>query len=232
MVKLHQKILFCVEKYGIIKYNRHLITKRGAEMEITNAYSVVPFSLYKYATIPCSEAFINVNFDNILLTLGKYCFNEPNATPNRVCALLRDRINSEWHLNRKRKSKKKISATQIKSVRRSFNRLISHDTFVRIPFDVVPIFFFILSLLKSIDNENADIQKYINDMNKLEIGQYLYKNHTEIFNNEMDNRVAHITDRDLINKYNRLNANLNEYHSIMKKHYNEIEWHNIHQYRL
>ena len=73
MVKLHQKVLFCVEKYGTIKCNRHLITKRGAEMEITNAYSVVPFSLYKYATIPCSEAFININFDNILLTLGKYC---------------------------------------------------------------------------------------------------------------------------------------------------------------
>jgi len=232
MVKLHQKVLFCVEKYGTIKCNRHLITKRGAEMEITNAYSVVPFSLYKYATIPCSEAFININFDNILLTLCKYCFNEPNATPTRVCALIRDRINSEWHLNRKRKSKKKVSATQIKSIRRSFNRLISNDLFVRIPFDVVPIFSFILSLLKSIDNENADIQKYINGMNRLEVGQYLYKEHTDIYNRQKLNRVAHITDPGLLQKYERLDANLNEYHSIMKKHYNEIDWHKLDQYRL
>ena len=232
MIKLYINILLCVEKYGIITYNRCLILKRGTEMETTNAYSIIPFSLYKYATIPCSKAFVNVNFDNILLTLGKYCFNEPNATLDRVCALIRDRINSEWHLNRKRKSKKKVSATQIKSIRRSFNRLISKDYFVRIPFDVVPILFFILSLLKSIDNENADIQKHINNMNQLEVGQYLYKEHTEIYNRERLNRIAHITDPSLLQKYERLDANLNEYLSIMRKHYNEINWYNLDQYRL
>ena len=201
-------------------------------MSNTREYNFVLSPLRKYATFPCNEAFVNKNFDGILLDLGKYYFHRPDAKENQICSLIKDELNKEWHLNRIRNYKKRVSTSQIKSIRRSFNRLVSNTTHVRIPFDVVPILFYILSLYKSIDSENATIQTKKNAMNNIKIGDYLYKEHTKIFNDQYNSRMQQITEPELIQKYIRLEANLNYCDSIMKTTYGSIQWNNINTYRL
>ena len=201
-------------------------------MSNTREYNFVLSPLRKYATFPCNEAFVNKNFDGILLDLGKYYFHRPDAKENQICSLIKDELNKEWHLNRIRNYKKRVSTAQIKSIRRSFNRLVSNTTHVRIPFDVVPILFYILSLYKSIDSDNATIQTRINAMNVVKIGDYLYSDHTIIFNSVYPTRKPQITETELIEKYKRLDANLNHDDSIMRITYNDIKWNSIDTYRL
>ena len=203
-----------------------------SEKNIKRAYNIVPVSINKYATLPCQEAFQNTNFDDILVVLGENYYGMPNASINQICALIKDQINQEWHLNRKRNHDKKISTKQIKSIRRSFNRIVSNNNYVRIPFDVVSIFFFILSLLKSIETPSDDVKKYINNLNRIEVGEYLYKEHRQSFKNEYEHRIRHLRDNSLREKYETLHSMLVSTYTIMTKKFNEIEWHKIDEYKL
>jgi len=60
--------------------------------------------MYKYAKIHCKDSYTNANFDNILDIIGKYYFHRDDLGINGVCALIKDEINKEWHLNGLRKS--------------------------------------------------------------------------------------------------------------------------------
>ncbi len=189
--------------------------------------NVVVFHTYRYATFNCENIYFNTNFDAILKELGKFYFKRPDLGVNGVCSLIKDEINKEWHLNglKKKVQLKRVSTNQIKTIRRSFHKLRDKDeNFIRIPFNVVPIFFFILSLLKQIDNENSNVNKLIQSMNFNTIGEYIYDYHMQIFKTNYKKRVALLTDPALKNKYLTLEANLIGFHTIMNKYFRDIEW--------
>lgn len=154
-----------------------IYNSKGYDMRALDSYSLILFPVYKYATIPCNGEYYNDFFDDLLKEIGKHCFGRPNASVNEICRLIRDRINCEWHLNRirKRTKGKSVSATQIKTIRRSFKKISNHEKYIiRIPFDVVSILVYILSLAKSIDTENSIIYTYIRKMNEDTIGNVIY----------------------------------------------------------
>lgn len=212
-----------------------IYNSKGYDMRALDSYSLILFPVYKYATIPCNGEYYNDFFDDLLKEIGKHCFGRPNASVNEICRLIRDRINCEWHLNRirKRTKGKSVSATQIKTIRRSFKKISNHEKYIiRIPFDVVSILVYILSLAKSIDTENSIIYTYIRKMNEDTIGNVIYAYHTLAFREEYNNRITHLTDTGLKDKYKKLKANLSGYDTIMNREFDSINWNNIDQYRL
>ncbi len=196
-------------------------------------YNPIFLPTYRYATFPCDKIITNFNFDDVLREIGKFYFHRPDAGLNAICSLIRDEINREWRLNglKKKIRLKRVSTTQIKTIRRSFLKIRNNDEkYVRIPFNVVSIFFFIISLLNRIDNENSSANKYINAMNKTCISDYLYFEHVQIFKKHFDKRKNQLTDKDLIEKYDLLNANLTGQYSLMKLKHEEVDWDNNKEY--
>lgn len=196
-------------------------------------YSFVMLPIYRYVTIPCDEKYQNKNFDELLLLIGRYYFKNPSLGINRVCALIKDEINAEWHLNRLRKSiqRKKITTMQVKSVRRSFSRI--HDAgqqFIRIPFNIVPIFFYILSLLSQISEENLAAYEFASRMNTCIIGDYLYNYHTKEFVKKYPIYSKRISDKSLVGKYLKLNSNLTGPQSFMQHYFKDIQWNKLDSY--
>lgn len=202
-------------------------------MEKLDTYSFTIYPNLRYAEFLCKDKIFNTNFDELLMDIGKYYYKKTDIGVNRICALIRDEINKEWHLNklRKRIQLKKVSATQIKTIRRSFLKINdSNQNYIRIPFDVVSILFYIIKILYSIDNENFDKNKYINAMNKTKISQYLYKEHTRIFKEQYLNKINCLSDRALIEKYNRLYSMLTGFDSFLSHPFKDIDWNKSNQY--
>ncbi len=199
-------------------------------------YNVVAFPVYRYATFTCNDRYQNINFDEILQQLGKFYFKQPELGLNAVCSLIRDEINKEWHLNSfKRKIRmKRVSTNQIKTIRRSFLKIHNHnENFIRIPFDVVSILFFIIQLVNRIDDENASIEQIKRELNDVNIGSYLYRYHAQVFEDQYDNvrrDKVRQESRVLFEKYERLQARLTSNQSIMKKKYKEVDWNNASDY--
>ena len=126
---------------------------------------------------------------------------------------------------------KRISTNQIKTIRRSFLKVRNRQNFIRIPFEVVSILFFILQLLNRIENEN-DVLKHIkNELNNMSIGDYLYQHHTYVFSQEYKVKMNALRDEPfMLAKYQHLEANLIGGYSIMAKRYDEIDWDNANDY--
>mgnify|MGYP004669858405 CR=1 FL=1 len=202
-------------------------------MKKLDSYSFTIYPNLRYAEFLCDDKIFNTNFDELLMDIGKYYYKKTDIGVNGICALIRDEINKEWHLNklRKRIQLKKVSATQIKTIRRSFLKINdSNQNYIRIPFDVVSILFYIIKILYSIENENFDKSKYINAMNKTTISQYLYKEHTQIFNEQYLNKINCLSDRALIEKYNRLYSMLTGFDSFLSHSFKDIDWNKSNQY--
>lgn len=202
-------------------------------MKYLEKYNPVILSTYRYATMPCGEMFQNVNFDDILREIGKFYFHQPEAGLNAVCTLIRDEINREWKLNgfKKRARMKRVSTTQIKTIRRAFFKITrSDEKYIRIPFNVVSILYFIINLLNRIENGNSSVHRYFTSMDKTCISDYLYSKHTKIFKDNFDKRKNQLTDEELKWKYDILNANLTGQYSIMQKKYSAVDWDNIEEY--
>lgn len=202
-------------------------------MKVFEKYNVVLMPEIRYVTLPCDKLIQNINFDNILKEIGRYYFKKPEASMNRICAMIRDSLNAEWHLNRRRKRKKRVSATQIKTIRRSFKKITKDgDFFLRIPFDVVPILFYILNLARSIDNENSSIHSIFKEMEKMPIADYLYSYHRDVFSKEFNTRINNITDEVLICRYNKLNGYLTGHLSFMTSNYSDFSSHKLKDYKI
>lgn len=202
-------------------------------MKFLEKYNPVILPTYRYATLPCSEMFQNINFDEILKEIGKFYFHQPEAGLNAVCTLIRDEINREWKLNgyKKRARMKRVSTTQIKTIRRAFFKITSgEEKYIRIPFNVVSILYFIINLLNRIEDENSSIHKYFTLMNKTCISDYLYSKHTKIFRENLVKRKNQLTDEELKCKYDKLNANLTGQYSIMQKKHSDVDWDNGEEY--
>lgn len=196
-------------------------------------YNPVVLPTYRYATLPCDKIFQNISFDDILREIGKFYFHQPEAGLNAVCALIRDEINREWRLNgfKKRVRLKRVSTTQIKTIRRAFFKITNgNEKYIRIPFNVVSIIYFIINLLNRIEDENSSIGKHFTAMDKTCISDYLYAKHIEIFKENFDKRKHQLTDVDLIEKYDLLHANLVGQYSIMQKKYSDVDWDNNDEY--
>lgn len=69
-------------------------------------------------------------------------------------------------------------------------------------------------------------------MNEDTIGNVIYAYHTLAFREEYNNRITHLTDTGLKDKYKKLKANLSGYDTIMNREFDSINWNNIDQYRL
>lgn len=202
-------------------------------MKYLDKYNPVILSTYRYATLPCNQIFRNINFDDVLREIGKFYFHQPQAGLNAVCTLIRDEINREWRLNgfKKRARMKRVSTTQIKTIRRAFFSITrGNKSYIRIPFNVVSILFFIINLLNKIEDENASVHKYFVVMDQTCISDYLYSTHTKIFKDNFEKRKNQLTDSDLIEKYNLLNANLTGQYSFMQKKYSDVNWDNNSEY--
>ena len=202
-------------------------------MKFSEKHNPVILPTYRYATLPCSEIFENLNFDDVLRELGKFYFHQPEAGLNTICTLIRDEINCEWRLNglKNRFKMKRVSTTQIKTIRRAFFKITNGDEkYIRIPFNVVSIIYFIINLLNRIEDENSSIRKHFIAMNKTCISDYLYPDHTKIFKDNFDKRKNQLTDEELKWKYDLLKANLTGQYSIMQKKYSDVDWNNNSEY--
>ena len=204
-----------------------MITK----MKYLDNYCPVILPTYRYVTISCKESVKNNNFDSVLKEIGTHYFHDAEAGVNGICSLIRDEINREWRLNgsKKHQSLKRVTTTQIKTIRRSFSRINStnEQQFIRIPFDIVPILFFILTLLNGIGSGSPSVNQLFVAMNKVKIGEYLYAEHTKLFEDNYPQRMNQITDPTLQAKYAVLKANLQSPTSIMQQRYSEVNWNNI-----
>lgn len=198
-------------------------------MEILHEYHVDAFHRNRYATFPCeySELFINDNFDKLLRLLGRAYFNRPDLGVNGVCSLVKDEINKEWHLNgmRKKFQLKRVTTNQIKSIRRTFRKINDASSyFIRIPFNVASILFFILMMLARISNEYNECAALKRTLDCETIGAYLYRNHIEIFEKKSLARINALTNEELKQKYRTLDAHLCGYNAITKKHFSDLKW--------
>ena len=204
-------------------------------MKLIKEYNPVILPTYRYATFPCDEIFENINFDNILKEIGKHYFHNSEAGLNTICSLIRDEINIKWRLNgfKTRARLKRVSTNQIKTIRRSFLKATNNEEkIIRIPFDAVSILFFIIKMLNSIEKNNSSVEAHIIAMDNETIGDYLYSEHIEIFNDNIDRRLNQLTDAELIDKYKSLRANLTGQYSIMLKNHSEVNWENDDEYRI
>lgn len=199
----------------------------------TQKYGIVTFPKQCYVKCPCGGQYENVNFDDILREIGRYYFHQPEVGLDGICALIRDEINKEWHLNGLRKSiqLKRVTASQIKSIRRSFCEITDTEKyFVRVPFDVVSIFYFILTLLSRIDNEYSEANEYIRVMNQISIVEYLYKYHLEAFNNIIADKIENLPLGVLREKHQKVKANLTDYYTFMRSNFRNIPWDDLDAY--
>lgn len=199
-------------------------------------YNLVIYPTYRYVTLNCNQDYLNTEFDKILKILGKYYFNKPALGTDGICSLIKDKINQEWHLNSLKKSiqQKRVSSNQVKTIRRAFRRIKDKNQhFIRIPFSVVPILFFILNLLHSIpiSELNDDEKQFMDSLtNGNEIRKCLYNYHTSVFFKKYSIIMSNITDEELKDKYQRLYANLTDKSSVINNTYSEIKWIELTQY--
>lgn len=201
----------------------------GFTMEILQEYHVDALHRNRYATFLCDdrEIYINQNFDTLLLLLGKYYFHRPDLGINGVCSLIKDEINKEWNLNglRKKFQLKRVTTNQIKSIRRSFRKVgNSAQKFVRIPFNVASIFFFILMLVARIENDTSECVSLIRMLDNQTIGNCLYNYYITIFEEKSLARINALTNENLKQKYRTLEAHLCGYNAFMKKKYSDLRW--------
>lgn len=201
-------------------------------MNTKNYYDLGFDNIYKYATFNCEKAFSNDSFDALLIEIGKYCFDEKTGNYHSICRLIQASINKDWHLNKLRRRSKKVSIRQIKTIRHSFKKVGKDEQYIRIPFDVIPIFFYILSLAKSIDSENSNVHSIINKLNEKAIGNGIYKKHIEIFEFGFYNRVENLNDQNLKEKYKILYSQLLGSDAFMRKKFNQINWNDSEQYKI
>lgn len=205
-------------------------------MGMIEEYNLVIYPSYRYVTLNCEQNYFNMEFDKILSIIGRHYFNKPSLGADGICSLIKDKINQEWHLNSLKKSiqQKRVSSNQVKTIRRAFRRIKDRNQyFIRIPFSVVPILFFILNLLHSIpvSELNDDEKKFINFLsNGNEIRKCLYDYHTGIFLNKYSTIMLSIADEELRDKYQRLYANLTYTSSVVNKTFGEINWAELAQY--
>lgn len=200
-------------------------------------YNFVIYPTYRYVTLNCNQVYFNTDFEKILKILGKYYFNEPSLGTDGICSRIKDRINCEWHLNGFKMSiqQKRVSTNQIKTIRRSFRKLRDiGQNYIRIPFSVVPILFFILNLLHCIPVTDLDHEEkqFMNSLIKggKTISEQLYDYYVSTFLKEYDIICSKLTDEELINKYKKLYANLTNRLSIMNCTYCDIDWDELPKY--
>lgn len=206
-------------------------------MSRAEKYNFVIFPIYRYATIYCDQSYFNDNFEEILKILGKHYFNEPSLGTDGICSRIKDKINREWHLNGLKKSthQKRVSTNQIKTIRRTFQKLRDKEqNYIRLPFSVVPILFFILNLLNSIpvaELDNSE-KKFINTFanSGKTIKEMLYDFHANIFTKEYNIFYSNLSDEKLKNKFQKLYANLTNRLSIMNCTYRNVNWNDLSQY--
>ena len=188
---------------------------------------------YVYANIPTRLNIENINFDKLLSCIGKYYYHEDNMSINRICARISEDLNREWRLNKFRKRKKRVSVQQIKSIRHSFIKMGQKDKYVvRIPFNVVSIFFYIMSLYFQIaQTQDGSISDEIMGLlHKQSVGNIFYRNHCDAFNSVYINRRHFLNDRTLVDKYELLYAELTRPDSFFCKQYSKIKWENCKKY--
>lgn len=184
------------------------------------------FPIQRYATINCEEKIININFDEVLREIGKFYFKLPDDVGlNRICSMIKDKINKTWHLNRLRKRAKfkNVTTNQIKSIRHSFNKLRNNADYIRIPFNVVSILFFIICMYVS-QTENPNFEQTNKKVEEENIGDYFYKEHLETARNNLLPKAAIISDPSLAGKYTTLYNDLTNIGSLMEKHFSDIDW--------
>lgn len=206
-------------------------------MKMLQKYNVIVYPAYRYVTLDCDGVYFNDNFDIMLKIIGNHYWDEDGIGTDKICSLIKDEINKEWHLNGFKKSvqKKRISTNQIKAIRRSFKRVCNRNRhFIRIPFHSVPIIFFILNMLNKIPVEelSVDEEKYLLAMvNKsTTVGNFLFKFHITLFDENYRNLLYHISDSELLSLYDTLNANLHDSKSVMNCSYSQVNWDQLDQY--
>lgn len=187
--------------------------------------SIVIFPTYQYAKLNCDEYIVNINFDMILREIGTYYYKlNSEASLNKICSLIKDTINTTWHLNRVRKrlQLKNVTTNQIKAIRHSFYRKKSDTHFVRIPFNVISIIFFILYMYNSIDSPNQ--KNTINYMKNDSIGTYLYNEFINVALLELPPKIAITTNTVLNDKLKKLLIDIKQINSLLNKRFNDITW--------
>jgi len=117
-------------------------------------------------------------------------------------------------------------------MRRSFREIKNKEQYyVRLPFDAVPILFFILYLFNCVD-ENCDKKRYIiRCMGNNPIIEFMYIFHSSAFLNDYK-KVTKDLEKNLLDKYKKLHSNLTETDSIMNCNYNEIDWGKLNDYAI
>lgn len=205
-------------------------------MKMLQKYNVIVYPANRYVTLDCDDVYFNDNFDMMLKIISNHYWDEEYIGTDKICSLIKDKINHEWHLNGFKKSvqKKRISTNQIKAIRRSFQRVCNRRHFIRIPFHSVPIIFFILNMLNNIpvDELSVDERKFLNDMDNetTTVGDFLFEFHTALFDQNYRSIVYHLNDFELIDLYNTLNANLHHPTSVMNCSYSQVDWEKLDQY--
>lgn len=205
-------------------------------MRMLHNYNVIVYPANRYVTLGCDDVYFNANFDIMLKIISNHYWDEENIGTDKICSLIRDKINREWHLNGFKKSvqKKRISTNQIKAIRRSFQRVCNRTHFIRIPFHSVPIIFFILNMLNNIpvDELSMEEREFLNAMNNdtSTVGVFLFEFHTALFDKNYRNIVYNLHDFELIDLYNTLHANLHNPTSVMNCSYSQVNWEELEQY--
>lgn len=206
-------------------------------MKTLQNYNVIIYPTYRYVTIDCDVVYFNDNFDTILKIIGNHYWDEYNIGTDKICALIKDKINHDWKLNGFKRSvqRKRVSTNQIKAIRRSFQRINNHNRkFIRIPFHSVPIIFYILNMLHiiPIGELSADEKSYVNTLaDSLQtLGELIFPFHTALFDKNYNNFLFHIEDLELIALYGKLYANLHDPSSVMRCRYDLVDWNMLNQY--
>ena len=192
--------------------------KNGKNNKKQKNVNVVLFPIRRYATLECPKIIANNNFDDILRKIGKFYYNLPDdISLNRICSIIKDEINKKWHLNRLRKRAqfKNVTTNQIKSIRFSYTKLMGGPNYIRIPFNVVPILFFILYIYK---------KTYLNNYEEDCIGNYFYKEHRHTAIIKLPPMIAIVGDPVLALKYNTLLNDLNGNNSLLDMYLSDLAW--------
>ncbi len=192
-------------------------------------------SEYKYLYIYCDNCFTNSEFARVLKLIGAYGLEErfevsDNASFNQICSALSKQINHDLRLNgfRKRIKQSRVSKNQIKAILCSFINPTNGKSFVKIPFNVVPIFFYIICLLRTIVDAHH-LNDYRDEFKLKTINEFFYTAHYKLFVKKMG-EFANVTDPVYQERLDRLNQNLTGEHTFMNCKYKAIEWHHNHHY--
>lgn len=202
----------------IVKGDFKMSKKNGKNNKKQKNVNVVLFPIRRYATLECPKIITNNNFDDILRKIGKFYYNLPDdISLNRICSIIKDEINKKWHLNRLRKRAqfKNVTTNQIKSIRFSYTKLMGGANYIRIPFNVVPILFFILYIYK---------KTYLNNYEEDCIGNYFYKEHRHTAIIKLPPMIAIVGDPALALKYNTLLNDLNGNNSLLDMYLSDLAW--------